>query len=56
MEKHRFADRRRLELLIDDLGDGDSVFPVLAGARDVGKRMATDKAELAALEDHTTIA
>ncbi len=42
--------------MVDDLGDRDRILPVLAGAWDMGHRVAADKAELAALIDHTAIA
>jgi hypothetical protein len=44
------------KLLVDDLGDRDSVLPVLAGTRNVGKESAAHEAELAALEYDAAVA
>ena len=48
--------RRRVQLLVDDLGDRHCILPLLAGARDRRHRAAADEGELAALEHHAAIA
>ena len=44
-----------MQLLVDDLGDGDRCLPLPAGARNRRIGFAANEAELAALEEHAAI-
>ena len=55
VEEQRLADRRILEILVDDLGDRHRSLPLLAVAGDPRPRLAADERELAALEQHPAI-
>ena len=50
MEEERAGNRRNVQLLIDNLGNGDGIFPLAAGACGGRIAVAADEAELAALE------
>src|SRR6185503_6789867 len=55
MEEQRVADRRILEVLVDNLRDRHRGLPLAVAVRDVRQRAAMEERELAALEQHAAI-
>src|SRR5579864_2125136 len=55
MKEECVADRRLLEVPVDDLRDRDSRLPLMVLMPDARQRMTTHEGKLAALEEHSAI-